>query len=133
MARRRSGRRDGAETRPDGGATGHDAEQRVMADALHGAIDAAGYKRVVLGSSFLKYISDALQERHATVQAENGEDAAEDREDCIAEVIFRVPSQARWAHPEAQASQSIIGLTVDQAMAATERVSGKLRVQSQWA
>ena len=36
-----------------------------MADALRGSMDAAEYKHVVLGLIFLKYISDAFEERHA--------------------------------------------------------------------
>jgi len=35
-----------------------------MADALRGSMDAAEYKHVVLGLIFLKYISDAFEERH---------------------------------------------------------------------
>ena len=37
----------------------------AMADALRGSMDAAEYKHVVLGLIFLKYISDAFEERHA--------------------------------------------------------------------
>ena len=37
-----------------------------MADALRGSMDAAEYKHVVLGLIFLKYISDAFEERHAS-------------------------------------------------------------------
>ena len=43
-----------------------------MADALRGSMDAAEYKHVVLGLVFLKYISDAFEERHAQVLAELG-------------------------------------------------------------
>ena len=123
MARRRSGgQRDGAEMKPNGGATtGHEAELWAMADALRGSMDAAEYKHVVLGLIFLKYISDAFEERHAAVLAEFGEDAAEDRDEYTAENIFWVPTEARWTHLKAQARQSTIGLTVDQAMAAIER------------
>ena len=129
MARRRSGQqRVGAETRPNGGATtGHEAELWAMADALRGSMDAAEYKHVVLGLIFLKYISDAFEERHATVLAEFGEDAAEDRDEYTAENIFWVPPEARWAHLKAQARQSTIGLTVDQAMAAIERDNPALK------
>ena len=129
MARRRSGQqRDGAETKPNGGATtGHEAELWAMADALRGSMDAAEYKHVVLGLIFLKYISDAFEERHAAVLAEFGQDAAEDRDEYTAENIFWVPTEARWAHLKAQARQSTIGLTVDQAMAAIERDNPALK------
>ena len=92
-----------------------------MADALRGSMDAAEYKHVVLGLIFLKYISDAFEERHAAVLAEFGGDAAEDRDEYTAENIFWVPPEARWTHLKAQARQSTIGLTVDQAMTAIER------------
>ena len=92
-----------------------------MADTLRGSMDAAEYKHVVLGLIFLKYISDAFEERHAAVLAEWGEEAAEDRDEYIAENIFWVPPEARWTHLKVQARQSTIGLTVDEAMAAIER------------
>ena len=98
-----------------------------MADALRGSMDAAEYKHVVLGLIFLKYISDAFEERHAAVLAEFGEDAAEDRDEYTAENIFWVPPEARWTHLKAQARQSTIGLTVDQAMAAIERDNPALK------
>ena len=105
-----------------GGATiGHEAELWSMADALRGSMDAAEYKHVVLGLIFLKYISDAFEERRAAVLAEWGEDAAEDRDEYVAENVFWVPAEARWAHLRAQARQPTVGLTVDQAMAAIER------------
>ena len=108
MARRRAGRqRDDADTKRSGWATtGHEAELWAMADALRGSMDAAEYKHVVLGLIFLKYISDAFEERHAAVLAEFGEDAAEDRDEYTAENIFWVPPEARWAHLRAQARQS---------------------------
>ena len=101
--------------------TGYEVELWAMADALRGSMDAAEYKHVVLGLIFLKYISDAFKERHAVVLAEWGEDAAEDRDEYIAENIFWVPPEARWANLKAQARQSIIGQLVDDVMAAVER------------
>ncbi|SRR5712691_7484959 len=40
------------------------------ADKLRGNMDASDYKHVVLGLIFLKYISDAFEERHAALQSE---------------------------------------------------------------
>ena len=52
-------------TRTNAGATvGYEAQLWQMADALRGSMDAAEYKHVVLGLLFLKYISDAFEERH---------------------------------------------------------------------
>ena len=129
MARRQSGKRAGdAGATPNGGATtGYEAELWAMADALRGSMDAAEYKHVVLGLIFLKYISDAFEERHAAVLAELGEETAEDRDEYTAENIFWVPPEARWAQLRAEARQSTIGLTVDQAMAAIERDNPALK------
>jgi type I restriction enzyme M protein len=49
---------------------GYEAELWRMADALRGSMDAAEYKHVVLGLIFLKYISDAFEEQHAKLVAE---------------------------------------------------------------
>ena len=107
--------------------TVYEAELWAMADTLRGSMDAAEYKHVVLGLIFLKYISDAFEERHAAVLAEWGEEAAEDRDEYIAENIFWVPVEARWANLKAQARQPTIGQIVDQAMTATERDNPALK------
>ncbi len=129
MVRRRSGKQAGdAGATPDDGATiGHEAELWAMADALRGSMDAAEYKHVVLGLIFLKYISDAFEERRGALLAQWGEDAAEDRDEYIAENVFWVPAEARWTHLRAQARQPTVGLTVDQAMAAIERDNPALK------
>ena len=82
MARRRPGKlRDRVGAPPPAGAAtiGHEAQLWAMADALCGSMDAAEYKHVVLGLIFLKYISDAFEERPKAMLAEWGEDAADDR------------------------------------------------------
>ena len=66
-----------------GAVTGYEADLWRMADTLRGSMDAAEYKHVVLGLIFLKYISDAFEERRAAVLAEWGEEAAEDRDEYI--------------------------------------------------
>ena len=92
-----------------------------MADALRGSMDAAEYKHVVLGLIFLKYVSDAFEERRAVVLAEWGEEAAEDRDEYVAENVFWVPPEARWAALQAKARQPSIGRLLDDAMTAIER------------
>ncbi len=119
-------RRD-TKTAAHGATTGYEAELWRMADALRGSMDAAEYKHVVLGLIFLKYISDAFEERHAAVAAEWGEDAAEDRDEYIAENIFWVPPEARWTHLKDTARQPAIGRIVDDAMAAIEHDNPVLR------
>ena len=130
MARVQSGKtRSNAVVKPggDGATTGYEAQLWRMADTLRGSMDAAEYKHVVLGLIFLKYISDAFEERHAAVLAEWGTEAAEDRDEYIAENIFWVPPEARWAHLKAQARQPTIGQLVDVAMAGIERDNPALK------
>ena len=103
------------------GDTDYRSELWRMADALRGSMDAAEYKHVVLGLIFLKYISDAFEERRAQVLDEWGEEAAEDRDEYVAENIFWVPPEARWQRLQAQARQPEIGRAVDDAMSAIER------------
>ena len=110
-----------------GATTGYEAQLWRMADALRGSMDAAEYKHVVLGLIFLKYISDAFEERHATVLAEWGTEAAEDRDEYIAENIFWVPPEARWVNLKSQARQPAIGQFVDRAMAGIERDNRALK------
>ena len=111
----------------NGATTGYEAELWQMADALRGSMDAAEYKHVVLGLIFLKYISDAFEERYAAVLAEWGEDAAEDRDEYTAENIFWVPVEARWSRLKEQARQPTIGQVVDEAMAGIERDNPPLK------
>ncbi len=110
-----------------GEALDYRADLWSMADALRNNMDAAEYKHVVLGLIFLKYISDAFEERHAQVLAQWGEEAAEDRDEYIAENIFWVPPAARWSKLQAQARQPTIGTVVDDAMVAIERENPALR------
>ena len=110
-----------------GATTGYEAELWAMADALRGSMDAAEYKHVVLGLIFLKYILDAFEERHAEVLADWGEETAEDRDEYIAENIFWVPPEARWARLKAEARQPAVGQTVDRTMAAIERDNPALK------
>ena len=63
-----TGRQQKAQSDGNGATTGYEAELWQMADALRGSMDAAEYKHVVLGLIFLKYISDAFEERHAQLR-----------------------------------------------------------------
>lgn len=112
-----------------GGATvGYEAQLWQMADALRGSMDAAEYKHVVLGLIFLKYISDAFEEQHARLVAEQAQGAdPEDPDEYRAVNIFWVPPEARWAHLKAQARQPSIGKLVDDAMDGIERDNPALK------
>ncbi len=112
----------------DQGATiGYEDELWRMADTLRGSMDAAEYKHVVLGLIFLKYISDAFEEHRAKVIAEWGKDAADDRDEYIADNIFWVPTESRWQKISDQAKQPDIGQVVDNAMVAIERDNSMLK------
>jgi type I restriction enzyme M protein len=107
---------------------GYEAQLWQMADALRGSMDAAEYKHVCLGLLFLKYISDAFEEKHAALLAEKAEGAdPEDPDEYRAQSIFWVPPEARWPHLKAQARQSTIGQLVDDAMASIERDNPALK------
>jgi type I restriction enzyme M protein len=111
-----------------GANVGYEAELWRMADALRGSMDAAEYKHVVLGLIFLKYISDAFEEKHAVLEAEKAQGAdPEDPDEYRAENIFWVPPEARWHYLKAQARQPTIGQLVDDAMAGIERDNPALK------
>lgn len=106
----------------NGATVGYEAQLWEMADALRGSMDAAEYKHVALGLIFLKYISDAFEERHAELIGERGQGAdPEDPDEYRMKNIFWVPPEARWQHLKVQARQPTIGQLVDDAMAAIER------------
>src|SRR5512138_793562 len=107
---------------------GFEAKLWQAADALRGNMDAAEYKHVVLGLIFLKYISDAFEEKHAALVAEKAQGAdPEDPDGYRAQGIFWVPPEARWAHLKAQARQPTIGQLVDDAMTGIERDNPALK------
>lgn len=61
----------------NGATVGYEAQLWQMADALRGSMDAAEYKHVVLGLIFLKYISDAFEEKMKRLTAQWREQQAE--------------------------------------------------------
>ncbi len=83
-------------------------------------MDAAEYKHVVLDLIFLKYISDAFQEKYDALKGEPHANT-EDRDDYTAANIFWVPPEARWSHLLKNAKRPEIGKVVDAAMTAIER------------
>ena len=121
-------RKRSKKTEATGANVGYEAQLWQMADALRGSMDAAEYKHVVLGLIFLKYISDAFEEQHAKLVAEQAKGAdPEDPDEYRAQSIFWVPPEARWGHLKAQAKQPTIGQIVDDAMAGIERDNPALK------
>ena len=77
-----------------GGDLGFEAELFKAADKLRGNMEPSDYKHVALGLIFLKYISDAFEARHAELLAEDAQ-AAEDKDEYLADNVFWVPKDAR--------------------------------------
>ena len=96
------------------------------ADKLRNNMDAAEYKHVVLGLIFLKYISDAFEEKHAKLEVDKYADP-EDKDEYLAENIFWVPKEARWSFLKDNAKQPEIGVMIDDAMDAIERDNPTLK------
>src|SRR5262249_19644747 len=84
-------------------------EQKMWeaADKLRGSMDPGEYKHVVLGLIFLKYISDAFEERFAALREDKDADP-EDRDEYEATNVFWVPKQARWSELQKAAKQPTI-------------------------
>ncbi|WP_346017136.1 class I SAM-dependent DNA methyltransferase [Pseudenhygromyxa sp. WMMC2535] len=127
------------------GSLGFEDKLWAAADLLRNNMDPAEYKHVVLGLIFLKYISDAFEERQQELiklvsdpdsdeyiedlddrEAELAE-LLEDRDEYTAENVFWVPHQARWHHLQGQATQPTIGKLVDDAMIAIEKDNPSLK------
>ena len=113
-------------TNETGAPLGFEAKLWAAADALRNNMDAAEYKHVVLGLIFLKYISDAFEERHAELQKEKHADP-EDRDEYAGANVFWVPKKARWPHLQANAKQAEIGKIIDEAMLAIEKDNPQLK------
>lgn len=113
----------------------------AAADKLRSSMDAAEYKHIVLGMIFLKYISDAFDERRAQLavaftdecddlylpDAADHADALEERDYYTMVNVFWVPALARWEALRAQAKQADIGVRIDAALEAIEADNPRLK------
>jgi type I restriction enzyme M protein len=89
------------------------------ADKMRGGLEPSEYKHVALGLIFLKYISEAFQAMYNQLAEDDLADA-EDPEEYLAENVFWVPEQARWATIQQNARSENIGKIIDDAMEAIE-------------
>ncbi|MBF8285432.1 MAG: hypothetical protein HW378_4347 [Anaerolineales bacterium] len=135
------GARKKSDRQNNGANLGFEEKLWLAADKLRGHMDASEYKHVVLGLVFLKYISDAFEERHTWLLKEAAspksdyyvkEDkaryaVAEDRDEYAAESIFWVPKEARWAYLQSKAKQPTIGKLIDDAMDKIEKENPSLK------
>lgn len=103
-----------------------EAQLWATADKMRGHMDPAEYKHVALGLIFLKYISDAFEEKHAALSKEQGADP-EDRDEYLADNVFWVPKQARWSYIQSQAKTPQIGKIIDDGMTAIEAENRTLK------
>lgn len=113
----------------------------AAADKLRSSMDAAEYKHIVLGLIFLKYISDAFDERQQELYAafedeshelylpdpEDRPLAAEERDYYTMANVFWVPGPARWETIRANAKQADIGTRIDLALDAIEADNPRLK------
>ncbi|MGK9451377.1 type I restriction-modification system subunit M [Acidithiobacillus caldus] len=110
----------------NGAHLGFEAELFKAADKLRGNMEPSDYKHVALGLIFLKYISDAFEAKHKALLAEDAQ-AAEDKDEYLADNVFWVPKEARWSHLQAHAKRPEIGTLIDDAMRAIEKDNEPLK------
>ncbi len=115
------------------------------ADKLRGSLSANQYKDVILGLVFLKYVSDAYDERREAIRAElDGQgyeeeqiaDLIDDDEEYQGYGVFVVPATAHWTYLAEHAKgkpadgaepERSIGYLIDAAMDALMEVNESLR------
>lgn len=114
------------DTKQNGGNLGFETEMFKAADKLRGNMEPSDYKHVALGLIFLKYISDAFEARHKALLAEDPQ-AAEDKDEYLADNVFWVPKDARWSYLQAHAKLPTIGMLIDDAMRAIEKDNESLK------
>lgn len=112
----------------NGATLGFEEKLWAAADKLRSNMDAAEYKHVVLGLIFLKYISDAFEERHAQLLAAEPDGAnPEDPDEYLSANVFWVPKDARWGRLQSNAKRPEIGKFIDDAMLAIEKHNKSLK------
>ena len=99
---------------------GFEAKLWHAADLMRGKLPATQYRQVLMGLLFLRYVSDAFENRYRELKAEGYGDE-EDRDAYMEKNIFFVPKSARWAKIAAVAHEANNGETIDNAMIAIER------------
>ena len=110
----------------NGANLGFEEKMWQAADKLRNNMDAAEYKHVVLGLLFLKYISDAFEEKYEELQQDELADP-EDRDEYLADNIFWVAPEARWTYIKENAKSPTIGQIIDDAMVAIEKDNQQLK------
>ena len=94
-------------------------------DTFRGTISPDTYKDFILTMLFLKYISDAFEEKYEELKQDALSDP-EDRDEYTAVNIFWVAKEARWTFIKENAKSPKIGQIIDEAMVAIEKDNANL-------
>lgn len=105
---------------------GYEDKLWLAADKLRGSMDSGEYKHVALGLIFLKYVSDAFEEKYNELVKEDLADP-EDMDEYTSENVFWVPKIARWSEIKKYANTAEIGKIIDLAMEAIEKENNSLK------
>ena len=111
------------------------------ADKMRGNLEAAEYKHIALGLVFLKYVSDAFDQRRQVLLAETSDPESdtyipnpdrrativESRDEYTSQNVFWVPAEARWERLLSMAKQPEIGVLLDNAMDVIEKENPGLK------
>lgn len=93
---------------------------------LWGHIPTTEYRQVIIGLIFLRYISNAFDEKYQELKDE-GDGFEDDRDAYMMDNIFFVPEEARWNVISANAHSPEIGVVIDKAMRAIEAENKTLK------
>lgn len=93
---------------------------------LWGHIPAAEYRKIIVGLIFLRYISNAFENRYNELVKE-GEGFENDPDAYMKDNIFFVPEDARWGKISAAAHTPEIGKVIDDAMRSIEKENDSLK------
>jgi len=113
-------------SKKNGAILGFEEKLWKMADKLRNNMDAGEYKHTVLGLVFLKYISDAFEDKYYELKNDPEADE-EDPDEYLAENIFWVPPESRWENIKKNAKLPTIGQIIDDAMVAIEKNNRSLK------
>jgi HsdM N-terminal domain len=133
--------KENTQKKTNGSSLDFEAQLWAAADKMRGHMDASEYKHVCLGLIFLKYISDAFEEKREQLlfgfsdpksewfikDEPQRAEAAENRDEYLAANVFWLPPEARWHTIKAKAKSPEIGKVIDDAMGAIERENPTLK------